>query len=288
MDMRFVGQVCKLHDGKRFFGWMLANGVQQGRFGLEFRGGSNALSQIHARIFPEHGVRVRIADIPDFPETQITAEAFDCNGNAKEIQRVYDEMQAELAKINANEKLSPGARQGHVLAQMMYARQKAEMLKVPMVCDMVEDYLENDHSVVVFTNFVQTLDVLCEKLKTKCFVDGRQNEKDRQQCVEDFQNDKEHVIIVNIESGGAGLSLHCLHDRPRASIIFPCWSAISLKQATGRIHRAGGTRKSIQTIVYASGTCEDRVCERVREKLKHIDTINNGDLETESLFKSNK
>lgn len=287
-EMRFVGEVCRLHKGKDFYPWMLNNGCSKGRFGLQFIGGSRAMAKIHQAIYPKHGDRVRIVDIPGFPECQTTAEAFDC-ASADKINAVYDEMFAELAKVQAREDLSPGARQGQILAVMMYARQRAEMLKVPSIIEMAEDHMENGRSVVIFTNFKETVDVISEKMITNCYVDGRQageaGARTRQANIDAFQADKERLIIVNIQSGGAGLSLHDLNGRfPRTSIICPTWSAQDLLQSTGRIHRAGGKSKAIQIIFFAAGTIEENVCEKVRGKIKNITALNDGDLSPDSLF----
>jgi len=73
-----------------------------------------------------------------------------------------------------------------------------------------------------------------------------------------------------------------LHDSegsfPRVSLISPTFSAIDLKQALGRVHRADSRSKSIQKIVFAAGTVEDKVCHAVRRKLNNIDLINDDEL----------
>ena len=67
-------------------------------------------------------------------------------------------------------------------------------------------------------------------------------------------------------------------DHPRVSLISPTFSAIDLKQALGRVHRADGASKSIQKIVFAADTVEDKVCLAVRRKLNNIDLINDDEL----------
>lgn len=285
LEMRFLGELTGLHRGKDFWPWLLRNGCRKSRYGLEFVGGAPELAVIHRQIYPARGNRVRIADIPDFPECSTEAEAYDCNGNGKLIQQVYDEMYAEIAKLQARQDLSEAAKSGHILAVMTYARQRAELLKVPAICEMIEDYIENGRSVVVFTNFRETLEAILTRNKSTCHVQGGQKTEDRQKCIDDFQADRERLIVVNIQSGGAGLSLHDLNGfYPRVAIICPTWSAQDLKQATGRIHRAGGKSKAMQRIFYAAGTIEDKVCERVRVKIANINALNDGDLKPDNLF----
>jgi len=49
-----------------------------------------------------------------------------------------------------------------------------------------------------------------------------------------------------------------------------------LVQCLGRVWRAGGS-KSIQRILFASGTIEEQVCTKVRAKIGNLETLNDGD-----------
>jgi hypothetical protein len=92
-------------------------------------------------------------------------------------------------------------------------------------------------------------------------------------------SDKSRVIVANIKAGGIGISLHDTHgNHPRTSIILPTNDAVVMKQAFGRIHRAGGMSKSRQIVVFAAGTIEEEICVCVRGKMNHIDSLNDGDL----------
>tara|TARA_Y100000588_G_C13888717_1_gene767717 strand:- start:498 stop:758 length:261 start_codon:yes stop_codon:yes gene_type:complete len=82
-----------------------------------------------------------------------------------------------------------------------------------------------------------------------------------------------------IQAGGTGLSLHDEDGgHPRVALISPTFSAVELRQALGRVHRASGKSKSIQKIVFAANTVEDRVAAAVRRKLNNLDMINDGEL----------
>lgn len=144
---------------------------------------------------------------------------------------------------------------------------------------MIEDGIENGMSVVVFLNFTETLNAISKRLNTKCIVNGIVKDVDRQRNIDDFQSDKERVILVNIAAGGAGLSLHDLHGKyPRLSLISPSYSAVQMRQATGRVWRDGAKSKSVQKIVFVSNTVEEKVCESVNRKLDNLDLLNDGDM----------
>jgi hypothetical protein len=87
------------------------------------------------------------------------------------------------------------------------------------------------------------------------------------------------VIVCNIASGGVGVSLHDTRGRyARLALISPNYSAIQLRQTLGRVWRQGGKTKSIQKIIFAAGTIEERACDAVRSKLQNLALLNDGDL----------
>lgn len=280
LQMKFVGRVAKcFKTDAGFLPWCRAHGVRRNRWGMEFTGGKPELNAIHKQIFPLHGTRIRIADLGDaFPETQITAECYDTNGMASKIQAAYDDMQAEIAKLEASVKMDAQTLNACILTELLRARQRAEILKVPAIAEMARDAVDSGMSVAIFVNFEDSLDGLCNKLATKCCIRGGQSDNAREENIQAFQADKEPIIICNIRAGGVGVSLHGTPEaRTRLAIICPTWSGQDLKQALGRVHRANGA-KSIQRIFFAAGTIEEDICKQVNEKISRIDTLNDGDL----------
>ena len=145
---------------------------------------------------------------------------------------------------------------------------------------LTNDFLENNYSVVIFVNFTQTLETLSQELHTDCVIYGEQTYETRQKNIDKFMENKNRVIIVNIKAGGVGISLHDkLGNHPRASLISPTWSSVDLVQALGRIHRAGGKSKSLQRILYVANTIEEKIADKIQQKIANINTINNGDLD---------
>jgi SNF2 family DNA or RNA helicase len=127
----------------------------------------------------------------------------------------------------------------------------------------------------VFVNFQATLDALCEKLNAPAHIDGKQSATERQQHIDSFQNDAERVIVCNTAAGGVGISLHDTHGNfPRAAIISPDWNEKNILQVVGRVHRAGGKTPSLQRILFAAGTVEERVETSVRKKISLLKTLN--------------
>ncbi len=282
--MRGLGMILGLHDGSytSFYRWARENGCSEVWSGqLKFFGGLHVLSQLHKDIFPEHGNRQRVADLDDFPETRITADTYDMGGNTKHIKAAYREMEKELRLIELKKSMAKNP-----LTIILRARQQIELLKVPAIVEMAQDALAEDNSVVIFCNFEETVQQLGKHLKTDCFIHGGQSATLRQFFIDQFQADKERVIICNIRAGGVGISLHAVEEgsHPRLALICPSYSAQDLVQALGRVHRAGGRHPSLQRIIFAAGTVEEGVCENVNAKLGQLNCLNDGDMSAGTLL----
>lgn len=282
LELRAQGFILGLHKLSNFFPWLYEHGVSKGMYGLEFNNDETVLKKLHKDLFLDRGVRVKKEDIKDFPDCETIIDAFNLDDiNTKKINQIYKDMQKELAFLKAKKKRDTSAE----MVIRLRARQQAEILKVPLLVEMTEEALEEGYSVAIIVNFTDTIKALAERLNTKCIVWGDNKKTEREDNIASFQKDKDRVILVNIQAGGVGVSLHDLNGKhPRLSLISPNDSAVLLKQATGRIHRAGAKSKAIQKIVFIAGTEEEEVCKNVRSKIKNLDLINDGDLIIGKIF----
>jgi len=244
--------------------------------------------RIHHMLYPSRAARIRIDNLGSlFPETQITAEPYNMGKTRElEIEKQYKIIADELDFISDKEE-QDRTKGDIMLVKIMRAHQKIELLKIPTFVELANDLLESNYSVVIFVNFTQTLKTLALMLHTSSLIYGEQDQKTRDECINNFNENKTKIIICNIKAGGVGISLHDIYGgHPRASIISPTWNSLELVQALGRIHRAGGRSKSIQRIVYAANTIEEKIAEKLRGKIKNINDLNNGgvkDMLTEML-----
>lgn len=238
----------------------------------------NPMVRIHKLLYPKRATRMRIDILGDlFPETQITGTPYTMGRETEgKIGMQYKIIFEELDRL----KEKSIEDKGNPLVKVMRAHQKIEMLKVPTFIELAKDFLDNRFSIVIFVNFTQTLELLASILRTNCLIHGGQKGYERERNIQDFQSNKERIIICNIKAGGVGVSLHDIHGgHPRVSLISPTWSSIDLLQALGRIHRAGGKTKSLQRIIYTANTIEERIADKLRYKLADVNSINNGDLD---------
>lgn len=281
LEMRALGYMLDLHKLSDFFFFCKNNGCRKIGGALVYNAAEHGMLNIHRKIFPDRGSRMRIADLGKlFPETQVLAEAYDCDEQTDKIRDVYNEMFEELAELEAKEDMDAAQRRANILVIMLRARQKAELLKIPTMSSLVKDAIDEGMSVAVFLNFTDSIIALADRVKTDCLIIGGQNAADRQKNIDRFQKDESHIILCNIKAGGVGISLHDINGhRRRLALISPTFSGMDLKQALGRVHRAGGKSASIQKIFFAANTIEEDICEKVRKKLELIDHLNDGELD---------
>lgn len=235
------------------------------------------LLRIHNMLFPNRATRMSIDVLGDlFPENQISVEPYSMGKTAEiNIQYEYDVILKAMNELKGKALKD----RGNILVKVLRAQQKVELLKIPTFVELINEYLSQNFSVVVFVNFTQTLKTLADLLFTKCLIYGEQTDMERQFNIDEFQADRQRVIICNIKAGGVGISMHDITGmHKRVSIISPCWSAIDLTQALGRIHRAGAKSKALQRIIYCDNTIENNMAEKLRIKLSNLQNLNNGDL----------
>lgn len=283
-EMRGLGYVLGLHSYRDHWVWCLRNGCRKGYFGgLEFKGSSKCLTRLHDDIFGSglKGSRIRIADLPEgsFPDNFVEARSYDVgNSGIKTVDEMYEEMVDEVLNGELEEDDVNG------LTVQLRTRQNVESLKVHTLVELAIEAIAEGIKPVIFVNFRETLEKVTEELERHGVINisrihGDQTDDRRESNIDAFQSNKSDACICTIQAGGVGLSLHDTDgNHPRMSLICPAFSAIDLKQALGRIHRAGGKSVSRQYIVFASDSVEDEVCKAVNRKLNNLDLLNDGDL----------
>lgn len=278
LEMKGLGYALGLHNGgSHFWKWCRQHGCIPGKWGgFEFaKNKQENMASIHRQIFHAgKGCRIKIDDLEGFPENQVIVHSLDMG---LEIQEEYDSVRAELVALKARcrEDKDPE----HVLTKILRARQRIELLKVPVLKEMIELKREDGFSVVCFVNFRETLGALEKALAEETSVIlGGQSVEERDANLLAFQNNDTFNLLGTISCAGTGIGAHDIRgDHPRISLLNPDFSARNFLQALGRIHRAGGKSRCIQYALFAAGTFEERVRRVVESKRSCLETLNDGD-----------
>ena len=279
-EMRAIGYMLGLHnlnkskDGKQsWYSWMLSNGCAQDLWKQWRLISRSKLTVVKECIYGDMGFRLTIKDFPDsFRANRVFVEPIQF-ADSKKIIKAYADLGITPAIVNDYIENGTVIESEHVLVNLLRARMLAESFKAPCVAEQAEDLVSQGNSVVLFVNFRESMDALCEKLKCER-IDGGQSTKARQQVVDAFQADEIHVIAVNTAAGGVGLSLHDTHgDRQRISLISPSFSAKDHLQTLGRIHRNGAKSDAIQKILVTADSIEETVMKSINKKLKNLTAL---------------
>jgi len=279
-EMRPIGYALGLHnlnkasDGlKSWFSWMMQYGCTQNQWNAWELRRKAKLSDLNKIMYNKNVKRLTVDDFPDsFKENRVFIEPI-AFGSAAKIAKAYSdfgvtpEIITNLLENGTVEDSDWG------LVNLLRARQLAESLKAKDMADMAKDYVEQGHSVVLFVNFTDTVDVLCELLGCPC-IQGGQKVEDRQQIIDAFQRDEEHILVINTAAGGTGISLHDTNgNRQRISLISPTFNVKDHLQALGRIHRNGAKSDAIQKVLVASDSIEEHVMRVVEQKSDNLNTL---------------
>ena len=278
MEMRALGFLLGLHGLRDFWSWAEAHGCYKNQWdGWEWGGADEDIAAIHRQVFPSKGIRVKISDLGDaFPKTQIRTELIPVASPDK-IDKAYSAVAKAISEVHEKARTDDSGAE-HLTAQLR-ARQVSELQKIPALIELAKDAIAERRSVFIGVNFSDSIDAVRASLKdVPCsIIRGDQTADERQRNIDAFQADKTRVVIANLRAGGVGVSLHDLNGRyPRTALICPGWSPTDLKQALGRVWRAGGKSTSIQRILYAADTVEEKVAERIEERLRTLAILNDG------------
>ena len=142
-------------------------------------------------------LKEEILDLPDKIITPIFLE-IDSVEYKKEVGEYLD-----WANENQNQSLTIQ------LNKLMKVRQIIANEKLKNTFDLIDQCLEQDKKVIVFTNFTEPLMEIWSKYKKMSVpLYGKMNQEQRQESVDSFQNDpKIKIFVSNVKAGGVGITL---------------------------------------------------------------------------------
>ena len=169
------------------------------------------------------------------------------------------------------------------LAKLMTVRQIIAMEKVKETEQLIEQAINQDKKVIVFTNFTEPLLAIHEKYKNNSVIlNGTMKKEDRQKSVDRFQTDNNiKVFIGNVKAAGVGITLTAAEV-----VIFNDLSFVpsDMSQAEDRAFRIG-QKKSVSCIypIYEN-TIERKIFNIVNNKKSVIDTVMGDNIKEEDIM----
>lgn len=266
------GLGCRRHPQFKQWEWMAPKSEQP-----------KIMANLNRLLFPRFGVRRRADDIPGFPQRRVQADLFDLEG-FKKIEELYDEMREALLRLHERKQLDKNPTSPLIVS--LRFRQEIELLKVPVMVELVQDYRAKGYAVALFVNFSETLAELRRRLKCDCYIDGTQTGKPqvRQVHIDRFQANKAMEIIVNNQAGGECCDLHDVRgEYPVVGLVMPPVSARIFKQLIGRLRRHGGKSLALYRVIFAAKTKEVQSHRKLAQGLNNIDALMDSDFIPDNL-----
>lgn len=197
-------------------------------------------------------------DLPDKIRTPIFIEL----ENRKEYDKVFEKY-LEWRKLNG--KTTNVARK---LVELTLLRKFLAIEKTNYTIDLVDNILDQDKKVIIFTNYREEMDIFVNKYGKSCVsIHGGTKMEDRQKNVELFQNDENiKVFVGQIMAAGVGLTL-----TKAEVVIFNSldWVPGNLEQAEDRAYRISQT-KNVNVYYPIFDNTVDMIVWQVLNKKKQI------------------
>jgi SNF2 family DNA or RNA helicase len=129
---------------------------------------------------------------------------------------------------------------------------RAGSAKLERLTEMLEELMDENRRVVVFSQFTTMLDLICPELGRRSInyslLTGKT--RDRAAEIDSFQNGESQVFLVSLKAGGMGLNLTAAHT---VILYDPWWNPAVEDQAVDRAHRIGQQKPEFVHRLVASG-----------------------------------
>lgn len=153
----------------------------------------------------------------------------------------------------------------------------AQSSKLLHLTEMVQNLLNENRSVLIFSQFTSMIKLIEEKFKGLQipFLTLTGQTRDREKVINEFQNGDFPVFLLSLKAGGFGLNL------TKADTVIhydPWWNPAVEAQATDRAHRIGQDKKVFVYRLICVNTIEEKIRSLQRQKQSLADTILSGTL----------
>ena len=161
---------------------------------------------------------------------------------------------------------------------LSYEDYKGNSAKTELCMEMIENAIEGEHKILLFSQFTSMLDELAKELDARGIshfqLTGATSKEKRKQLVEKFNRDDTSVFLISLKAGGTGLNL------TSADVVIhydPWWNLAVQNQATDRAHRIGQTNVVTVYKLLMKGTIEENIVRLQEKKSELADQLLNGD-----------
>lgn len=222
-------------------------------------------------------------ELPEKIEQVLFMEMTKAQKKVYEATRQHAEAEiSQLEKSGASE----GALRMKTLTQLLRLRQTccdprllddslepSTSAKLNSFLELLEESIDGNHRILVFSQFVSLLSILREELESQeipyCYIDG--STRNRMAEVDRFnESDDIPIFLISLKAGGTGLNLTAADTVVHFD---PWWNPAAEAQATDRAHRIGQTRVVTSYKLIVSESVEEKVLTLQNQKRKLLEDV---------------
>ena len=230
-----------------------------------------SLERLHRRV--QHFLlrRTKAQAAPDLPSRTEDEIVIELEGGQRQLYEA-ELKRARAALLGIESPAALDKVRFHVLASLLRLRQicchpalvdpahaTLPSAKLEALLELVEELAAEGHQVLVFSQFVEMLQIIRNRLDTAgighLMLTGAT--ENRGELVERFQSDStKTVFLLSLKAAGFGLNLTAASY---AILYDPWWNPAAEAQAIDRIHRIGQTRPVTAYRLISEGTVEQKI-----------------------------
>ncbi len=146
-----------------------------------------------------------------------------------------------------------------------------ESAKADWVLSHLDEICEGGNRVLLFSQYVETLKILQDRMKSyqPLLYTGGLGDRQREEAIRTFKEDKtKRILLLSLKAGGAGL------DLPEANFVLLYdlwWNPTAHSQAFGRVDRLVQTKAIFLRRILTDDTIEARIDEILKRKAQLFD-----------------
>lgn len=236
------------------FGKKYCNATNNG-FGWDYNGSSNT-EELHEKLNKYMTRRLKSDVLPDLKKQRQFIPL-------EEISKEYKDIEKRLANMEDEDTY---------MGLAMTGRRILSEVKVKPTKDLAETFVNSDESVVIVTEFNETMDKFIDAFGDEaCYIRGGMSDTAKQKAIDDFQSGKKKVCILNTIAGGVGITLTKAHN------MIVCdydWTPANMTQVEDRICRTGQTQCCNIYYMYCENALLDKLfVDMITNKSANIDKV---------------
>lgn len=242
---------------------------------------TSTIKELRKKIYPFLLRRVKkevLKDLPDKIEKLIYVDMNDEHRKYYEERRKYfysmleknNTVNGEVDKFFVLQAINELR---HIVSSPEINNRKIISSKKEVLMENTIEAIENGHKVLVFVNYLSSVERICESLKENKikFLKMTGQTRDRQSLVDKFQNDSRYkAFVMTLKTGGVGLNL------VSADTIFiydPWWNKTVENQAIDRAYRLGQDKTVFAYKIIMKNTIEEKILKLQEMKNKLLDDL---------------